>query len=326
MLVENILKQKSKIHWLQCGDGNNRFFHASLKSRSKSDILVLQDAAGNKLVEGAAIEREITSLYKQLLGSAVETCTAVDLSIVGKGPVLSIQQRRKLVTPVTTAEILSTLNSIGDDKAPGLDGFSSKFFQKAWGVIGSELVAAIQDFFRTDKLLKCLNTTLITLIPKSSNVSTIKQYRPIACCTVIYKIISKVLTSRMGDVMSSLISGEQAAFVPGRFIHDNTILAQEIIRGYRRKGILARCMIKMDLQKAYDSVQWSFVEQLLRAYRFPSIFVDWILAGLTTVAYQININGGFTAPFAGKNLGKGTPSPLFYLFFACSTSAECCTL
>lgn len=94
------------------------------------------------------------------------------------------------------------------------------------------------------------------------------------------------------------------------FIHDNTILAQEIIRGYGRKGVSARCMVKMDLQKAYDSVQWSFVEHLLRAFGFPSVFVGWIMTGLSIIVYQININGQLSTPFEGKKgLRQGGLSP-----------------
>lgn len=128
---------------------------------------------------------------------------------------------------------------------PGSDGFSSKFFKCAWSVIGEEVTGAIQDFFRTGRLLKSVNTTIVTLIPKSSTASTIKEYRPIACCSVLYKIISKILTLRMSSIMNILVNEEQAAFVPGRFIHDNTILAQELIRGYGQKSISARCMIKI---------------------------------------------------------------------------------
>lgn len=114
---------------------------------------------------------------------------------------------------------------------------------------------------------------MIILIPKSSTANTIKDYRHIACCSVLYKIISKILTNRMSSVMSYLVGSEQAAFVPGRYIHDNTILAQELIRGYSRKNTSARCMIKVDLQKAYDSVHWGFIDQLLRCFGFPDQYV-----------------------------------------------------
>ncbi|KAL6512997.1 hypothetical protein OROHE_019787 [Orobanche hederae] len=114
--------------------------------------------------------------------------------------------------------------------------------------------------------------------------------------------------------MDVLVGPEQSAFVPGRNIHDNTILAQEIIRGYGQKQISSRCMMKLDLRKAYDSVQWSFLEHLLRAYGFPNIFVGWIMACIQTVSYRICINGQVTDCFpAKKGLRQGCPaSP--YLF------------
>lgn len=163
--------------------------------------------------------------------------------------------------------------------------------------------------------MKSINTTVITLILKSSSAYTIKEYSPIACCSVLYKIISKIITARMGKVVRYLVSEEQANFVLGRFIHDNTILAQELIRGYGQKSISARCIIKIDLQKAYDSISWAFVEQILQAYGFPSLFVDWIITCLSSVSYRININGCLTDTFdEKKGLRQGDPiSPFLFV-------------
>lgn len=105
----------------------------------------------------------------------------------------------------------------------------------------------IQELFCTERLLKSMNIALITHIPKCQSATTIKDYRPIAWCNVLYEVISNILTTRMSQVMSCLVSGEQAA----RFIHENDILDQEIILGYG-------CMIGMGLQKAYDFISYLF--------------------------------------------------------------------
>lgn len=118
-----------------------------------------------------------------------------------------------------------------------------------------EVCEAVKDFFITGKLYKAINCTTLTLIPKIPNPTTVKDYRPIACCTVLYKLISKVLAARLQKVMSYIISEAQAGFVPGRGIADNIVLAHELVKSYNRKHISPRCMIKVDIQKAYDSVE-----------------------------------------------------------------------
>ena len=92
-----------------------------------------------------------------------------------------------------------------------------------------------------------------------------KEYRPIACCTVLYKIISKLITHRLHEVIHTVIGDSQAGFIPGRKIGDNIILAHELVKAYTRKNVSPRSMLKIDLQKAYDSVEWPFLEQVMVA-------------------------------------------------------------
>lgn len=155
------------------------------------------------------------SFYQGLLGTPANTDLAVDRQVVMQGPVLTIAHKRELLKVVSAEEVLDALKSIGDNKAPGLDGYSARFFKSSWHIVGGDIVAAVQEFFRTGKLLRSLNTSLITLIPKHATVNTIRDYRPIAYCNVLYKIISKLITNRMSVVMSYLVGREQATFVPG---------------------------------------------------------------------------------------------------------------
>lgn len=104
-------------------------------------------------------------------------------------------------------------------------------------------------------MLRAVNSTSITLIPKGEHANSIKDYRPIACCTVLHKIISKVLTHRL--------------IVLWRSISRNIILSHKLVKGYARKNISPRCMIKVDLQKAHDSIEWCAVEQILKGLGDP---------------------------------------------------------
>jgi hypothetical protein len=110
---------------------------------------------------------------------------------------------------------------IGNDKAPGSDGFSSKFFKAAWDVIGKDILIAIHNFFYRGCLSKESNHTFLCLLPKIPNASMVSDYRPIVCCSVIYKCIAKVIVERMKGSLDLLVGKYQSAFIPGRRIIDN---------------------------------------------------------------------------------------------------------
>ncbi|KAL0285156.1 UNVERIFIED_CONTAM: hypothetical protein Sradi_7181800 [Sesamum radiatum] len=119
----------------------------------------------------------------------------------------------------------------------GPDGYSSAFFKAAWQVVGGDVTCAIMEFFRTGRLLRQVNATLITLIPKVSNPTVVGEFRPISCCNVLYKVITKILVQRMRGILDKLVSPTQNAFVPGRSISDNILLAQELFSGYNQRHL-----------------------------------------------------------------------------------------
>lgn len=170
----------------------------------------------------------------------------------------------------------------------------------------------MREFFVTGRMLRAINCTTLTILPKVPNPSTIKDYRPIVCCTVLCKLISKVLASRIQKVIASVISDTQSGFIPGRKIVDNVIVAHELVQAYNRKNISPRCMIKVDIQKAYDTVDWYYLEQMLRYLGFPNRFIRWVMECITTVNYSVLINGKLTKAFAAaRGLGQGDPMSLF---------------
>lgn len=117
-------------------------------------------------------------------------------------------------------------------------------------------------------MLKQANSTMITLIPKVAMPESVIDFRPISCCNVIYKTISKILASRLRIILNEIIHLNQSAFIPGRLISDNILLAHELLRGYHNKK-LGCCAMKINLQKSYDSILWDFLEE---AFRFLDFF------------------------------------------------------
>lgn len=160
-----------------------------------------------------------------------------------------------MVDSVTDNEIIHALSTIDSDKAPGPDGFSAHFFKSCWRIIGGDFIKAIKSCFSSAKLLGEVNATLISLAPKVTNATTLNDFRPIACCNVMYKCIAKILTVRLKNVARKLVSPCQSSFISGRSIQDNIMLAHELLRNYHRNNGATICAIKIDLRKAYDCIR-----------------------------------------------------------------------
>lgn len=180
-----------------------------------TDINTICKIDGTIINNNEDIANEVLDLYGNLMGNANDSLVDIDIMDMREGPQLNCDQRRMMISHVTESEIIKALMDIGDLKAPGINGFGAKFYKASLNTVKYDLVVTSLDFFDNERMYVAFNTTLVTPIPKTNAVKTIKDYRPISCCTTFYKIISRVLTCRMSDVMNSIINQSQVAFVPG---------------------------------------------------------------------------------------------------------------
>ncbi|KAL0407932.1 UNVERIFIED_CONTAM: Retrovirus-related Pol polyprotein from type-2 retrotransposable element R2DM [Sesamum radiatum] len=266
--------QKAKIHFLKLGDRNTKFYHDMVKrNAARSSILAITKSDGTIVTSAADIGQEFVAYYTSLLGTEAQTLP-VDNDVFEWGPKLSPEHALELCRTVTPLEVKEAIFHISDSKALDPDGFSACFFKRAWNVVGDQVSTAVLDFFRSGRLLRQLNHAIITLVPKSEHCPSVTDYRPISCCNVVYKAITKIIADQLAPTLEHLIDRCQAAFVGGRNITDNIFLAQEMVRQYTRKRISPRCTINVDLRKAFDSVSWGFLSQVLHGYGFPPLFIS----------------------------------------------------
>ncbi|XP_039000858.1 uncharacterized protein LOC120126869 [Hibiscus syriacus] len=228
------LKQKAKVQWIKEGDKCTKLFHSALASKNKRDtIRILINNEGKRLKTYDDMANEIIDFFHHQLGETDPKVQPPDPFTMRN--LLQIHLPTEVTTDpiknVTTDEIKEALFNQGNDKAPGPDGFTPLFFKHSWSVIGDDFVDAVKYFFQESHIHPAFNSTIIVLIPKTQNPSTVRDFRPISCCFVVYKTITKILVKRMNQLLPNLISlgGEKQKIIQQRY-KNNRATSQ----GYKR--------------------------------------------------------------------------------------------
>ncbi|XP_059291954.1 uncharacterized protein LOC132045381 [Lycium ferocissimum] len=200
------------------------------------------------------ISKDFIDYYVELLGTKNVLRKHASSSLIRTDPILTEEQRRMMDRPYTDKDVKMALWALDGNKALGPDGYGRKFFKDCWDIVG--------------------------------------DFRPISCCNTTCKVISNMLCFRLKEVLPDIIADNQSAFVTGRTIVQNVLICRDLVRLYSRKNTTSSCLIKIDLRKAYDSVEWGFVEEMLYGLNFPCKYIKWIMKCISTPQYRISLNGG----------------------------------
>ncbi|CAM8948389.1 unnamed protein product [Rhodiola kirilowii] len=315
-------RQRSRVEWLAEGDRNTKFFHAKASYQRKTNTIEgIQDSTGKWLKEEKDIAEQIRSYFSGLFESSIKY-----RDIDWTQRLLDVQSRvpdgsdSLLCGPVSDLEVQAALFQMFPTKAPGPDGFSAIFFQKYWHFLKDTIIRRITKVISEGKLEEGMNETMIVLIPKGKKPKKLEEYRPISLCNVTLKIVTKILANRLKSVLPLIISESQSAFVPGKQISDNILLAHEVLHYIksRRKQKKGYFSLKIDMSKAYDRVEWGFLEEIRYKMGFPARWINLVMECVRTVKYKVKFNDGFIEiPQPERGLRQGDPlSP--YLFLLCS--------
>lgn len=223
---------------------------------------------------------------------------------------VSPEMNQRLQAPYTREEIEMAIKSFPPTKASGPDGFPALFYHKYWDIVRGKTVDDCLAILNQSELARGWNHTNIALIPKSCQARLVSDYRPIRLCNVSYKIVTKVIANRLKFVLNDIIDECQSAFIPGWSISDNMIIGHEILHflNHNRKRKKGFAALKLDMSKAYDHVEWSYLGQVLYKLGFHGEWINLIMDCISTASFSILINGEAVGNFKpSRGLRQGDP-------------------
>nr|GEV05064.1 hypothetical protein [Tanacetum cinerariifolium] len=194
-------------------------------------------------------------------------------------------------------ESWDAIRGCGSDKAPGPDGFNFKFIKKFWEVIKADLVKAVNWFADKREITKGCNSSFVTIIPKVADPIGLWDFRPISLIGCYYKIIAKLMAERVKKVVGQVVGDVQNAFIKGRYILDGLLIANETV-DYLKKSNEKGIIFKVDFDKAYDSINWRFLVDIMKKMRFGQKWCNWVERCCRSASMSILVNGFLTEEFS----------------------------
>ncbi|PKU74126.1 Putative ribonuclease H protein [Dendrobium catenatum] len=287
---ENFWKQKANAKFTTEGDRNTKFFHAiANRNRSNNFICKIMNDDGSFIESDSSICNSGVDYFKNTFNDSFCNSPITNPAIIPK--IIDDNDNILLCCPPSELEIYNVIMDLNGDSVAGPDGFTTKFFQKMWSIIKKDIIDVVNDLFVGNPYPKFFTSTNIVLIPKVNGANKWKNFRPISLCSFFNKLISKIISNRLVNILPRIISINQTGFVKGRSIFDNVLLTQEMAHEINTKSKGGNIIVKLDISKAYDNLNWNFLYKVLSLVGFSNVFINLIKNSIENCYFFVIING-----------------------------------
>jgi hypothetical protein len=304
---------RSKCEWAEHGEKNSKFF-LNLEKYNYTNKNITTIQIGNKIVtKEKEILHELKLFYENLYSSNT-TDHAKMTNILQGIPKLSDEQKEKTKGLITYNECLKSLKSMKNGKTPGLDGISADFYKFFWIDISETVLDSINHAFVKNEMSRDQRTGLISLSPKKNKLRTLlKNWRPITLLSVDYKLLAKSLALRLKTILPDFIDESQFGYIKDRYIGENIRCVIDLNTLCEKEKTEAYA-IQIDFEKAFDSVNWDFMQYSLEQMNFDIEFIKWVKILYRNTNSCVSNNGHKTESFDLKR-GVHQGCPLSALLF-----------
>ena len=313
------VKVRSRARWVEEGEKPSRYF-CNMENRHFTSKMMPKLVRTNGTIASDIneIKEETRAFYKRLYSAReVQDVDINALFNINEIPRLDTFHSDKLEGDITYDEALSVLKNMKNNKSPGSDGFTVEFFKFFWSDIGHFIVKALNNSFQLGELALTLKEGIITCIPKGDKPKQfLKNWKPVSLLNVTYKIASSCIPSRLKNVLPHLIDSDQTGFLAGRYIGENIRLLYDLM-DYTSKNKIPAVLLLIDFEKAFDSVEWSFIDKVLKFYNFGDGIRKRITVFYKNTKSCVSVNGHLSEWFhLSRGCRQGDPlSP--YIFLLC---------
>ena len=299
---------RSQCQFYEEGDRNSKFFLNLEKHQArKKSISKLRTEEGNLIDTQQDILKEEERYYKKLYSSSLqennEEQRQIEKDIFSTNEVkVDEDLHSKLVEPIGEEELKKIIMKSPKGKSPGVDGYTTEFYQFFWHTLKKHMIKAFNESLTEGSLCTSQKRGIISLIPKpNKDPELLKNWRPITLLNQDYKYLAKCLADRCQDIIPRIVSTDQSGFVNGRYIGTNILRTQNLI-DYCTKYRINGCLVNIDFEKAFDSIEWKFIWKALEYFNFPKQFIQWIAALYNGIETCV-MNNGHMSKFFSPELG-----------------------